>query len=190
MWQMLGQPVEVVARSRVRWGLLLLWSALALGALILTQPVLGSMLLALGLLCGLALALVFTGRATRRGSRGAAVMSGALVGALAYVALWVAAAETGFPGNWFGAPDAQVTAVYGEPGSTRLEVSVGTCNQEPRVTAVETGRTVRIVTNEKVPRHSSGDCMDSDVIELEQPLGNRVVVDDSTGVQIEVDQPD
>lgn len=77
--------------------------------------------------------------------------------------------------------------VYGDPESTRLEVSVNTCNRNPKVEAEETTDEVRLFTTADEPSgDGQDDCMDGDDLRLETPLGDRVVVDDATGEEVEV----
>lgn len=80
--------------------------------------------------------------------------------------------------------DAPITEAYVRPDGAQLEVSVGTCNQDPRVTAVETAEEVRLSSNEKLPRGGSNDCQDFDLVTLSAPLGDRPVVDEATGKEV------
>ena len=86
-----------------------------------------------------------------------------------------------------GADQPSVVIVYGDPGSTRLEVGVDTCNLHPSVAAEETTEEIRLtVTADERSGDGVDDCRDSDDLTLETPLGDRIVVDDSTGEQVEV----
>jgi hypothetical protein len=86
-----------------------------------------------------------------------------------------------------GADAPSIIIVYGDPESTRLEVSVNTCNKHPVVEAEETTQEVRLtVTADEPSGDGEGDCADGDDVTLEAPLGDRIVVDDSTGEQVEV----
>ena len=86
-----------------------------------------------------------------------------------------------------GADAPSIIIVYGDPESTRLEVSVNTCNKHPVVEAEETKQEVRLtVTVDKPSGEGEGDCADGDDVTLEAPLGDRIVVDNSTGEQVEV----
>lgn len=178
--------VEGSTESRLSWGTAGLSAVLVLGVLVVIQPALGWSPWGLVALLLLLLLFVLARRVGKQSPALLAVAAGVALGGLAYVVLWITAASTGFPSNWFGSSDAPITAVYVEPGSKRLEVSVGTCNQQPQVTAIETTEKVRLRSNEKVPRGSVDDCLDSDVVELDRPLGSRVVIDDATGEQIQV----
>jgi hypothetical protein len=102
--------------------------------------------------------------------------------ALAYVGSRVLADLTGF-----GSRDAPITEAYvTDRDSTRLDVGVGTCNQDPQVTAVETADEVRLSSNEEFPRGDSDACADYDVVALIRPLGDRTVIDEATGDVVDV----
>ena len=84
-----------------------------------------------------------------------------------------------------GAPE--IVAVYGDAASTRLEVGVGTCNVNPVVLAQETTYEVRLsVTADEPSGDGTLDCQDSDRLRLEEPLGDRAIIEDSTGEQLDV----
>lgn len=86
-----------------------------------------------------------------------------------------------------GADAPTIDIVYGDPESTRLEVSVNTCNRNPTVDAEETSEEVRLtVTADEPSGDGEEDCMDYAVLALETPLGDRIVVDASTDQQVEV----
>lgn len=82
-----------------------------------------------------------------------------------------------------GAP---ITGVHVRPDGRHLDVGVGTCNQDPQVTAVETDNEVRLSSNEVLPRGGSDECMDNDSVTLKTPLGDRVVIDEATGNAVRV----
>lgn len=82
--------------------------------------------------------------------------------------------------------DAPVTEVYVRPDDRQLEVGVGTCNQDPQVTAVETEAEVRLSSNEVLPRGASNDCQDVDIVTLDAPLGERKVIDEASGDEVRV----
>jgi len=79
-----------------------------------------------------------------------------------------------------------VVTVYGDPDSTKLEVGVDTCNRHPVVDAEETTEEIRLIVTADAPEDDEGDCRDGDDVTLEAPLGDRIVVDDSTDEQVEV----
>lgn len=77
---------------------------------------------------------------------------------------------------------AEVVQVYGRSDSMRLELSVGSCNKQPRANVVETSTEVRVAaTAERPGKGGEGDCLDSVIVELQESLGSRPVVDDSSG---------
>lgn len=82
--------------------------------------------------------------------------------------------------------DAPITGVYLRPDGRELEVGVGTCNQSPQVTAVETADEVRLSSNEVLSRGGSDECLDNDTLTLEAPLGDRIVIDEATGDAVRV----
>lgn len=180
---------QVAERTRgdVRWPVLLATFVVVLGLALVVQPVLGDS--ALLLLAGLPLApaVLLWVPATRLLT---SALAGLVAAALLYVVLWIAAAPTGFPSPYFGSPTAELNEVYGDPGSARLEVGVGTCGQDPVVTAEEQGRggssEIRLSSNEKVPRGGSDDCQDVSIVTLREPWNNRRVVDAATGEELEV----
>lgn len=71
-----------------------------------------------------------------------------------------------------------ITAAYGRPDSTQLELSVASCNENPRAEVEESDTTVRVraVSSRRIGQNS-GDCLDSASITLRSPLGDRNVVD-------------
>jgi hypothetical protein len=80
-----------------------------------------------------------------------------------------------------------IDIVYGDPQSTKLSVSVNTCNKNPVVEAAETSDEVRLTATADEPTgNGQDDCMDRDGLTLRAPLGNRIVIDNSTGQQVEV----
>lgn len=86
-----------------------------------------------------------------------------------------------------GADEPAVVTVYGDPESTRLEVSVDTCNRNPVVTVEETSDEVHLTVAADEPSGDGvDDCMDGAVVSLDAPLGDRTVVDDSTGERVDV----
>ena len=82
-------------------------------------------------------------------------------------------------------------AAYGDPASTRLELNVASCNENPTAEVVESGTEVRVqVTSGRWLGRNAGDCADGVVVTLDVPLGTRVVVDRSTGQTVEVSAAD
>jgi hypothetical protein len=82
--------------------------------------------------------------------------------------------------------DAPITGVYVRSDGRQLEVGVGTCNQDPQVTVVETEGEVRLSSNEVLPRGGSNDCLDHDNVTLDSPLGDRIVIDEASGDEVRV----
>lgn len=80
-----------------------------------------------------------------------------------------------------------IVIVYGNPDSSRIEVGVDVCNRNPSVNAEETTEEVRLTaTADELSGDGEDDCRDSVDLTLKAPLGDRIVVDDSTGEQVEV----
>lgn len=66
-----------------------------------------------------------------------------------------------------GADVPTIDIVYGDPGSTRLSVSVNTCNMSPSVDAEETSEEVRLTATADEPSgNGEDDCLDSDDLTL------------------------
>lgn len=83
----------------------------------------------------------------------------------------------------------RVVAAYGDPGSTRLEVGVDTCNRNPRATVVESDNEVRVtVEADEASGNGSDDCRDNTDVTLSRPLGTRTVVDEGTGDAVAVER--
>lgn len=80
-----------------------------------------------------------------------------------------------------------VFAVYGDAASTRLELNVASCNENPTAEVVESDTEVRVqVTSGRWFGRNADDSADGVVVTLKSPLGNRTVVDGSTGQTVEV----
>jgi hypothetical protein len=80
-----------------------------------------------------------------------------------------------------------VFAAYGDPASTRLELNVASCNENPAADVVESDTEVRVqVTSGRWFGRNADDCADGVVVILNLPLGTRTVVDQSTGQVVEV----
>jgi hypothetical protein len=75
---------------------------------------------------------------------------------------------------------------YGRPDSTRVELSIDACRAvSTTVDVEETADVVRFaVTTEG--GDDGPECLDSVVVELDEPLGDRRVVDASTGDEVEL----
>ena len=80
-----------------------------------------------------------------------------------------------------------VFAAYGDPASTRLELNVASCNENPTAEVVESDTEVRVqVTSGRWFGRNADDCADGVTVVLNAPLGTRTVVDQSTGQTVEV----
>jgi len=80
-----------------------------------------------------------------------------------------------------------VFAAYGDPASTRLELNVASCNENPTAEVVESDTEVRVqVTSGRWLGRNADDCADGVVVTLKSPLGSRALVDESTGQAVEV----
>ena len=84
-----------------------------------------------------------------------------------------------------------VFAAYGDPASTRLELNVASCNENPTAEVVESDTEVGVqVTSGRWFGRNADDCADGVVVTLNAPLGARTVVDQSTGQGVEVSPAD
>jgi hypothetical protein len=90
-----------------------------------------------------------------------------------------------------GGRDRSFFAAYGKAGSTKLELNVDSCNENPRAHVVESATEVhvRVISDRRLGRNG-GDCADSVTVTLSEPLGTRLVVDESTGDVVEIQAPD
>lgn len=82
---------------------------------------------------------------------------------------------------------APVIEVWVGTDDRELQVTVDSCNREPEVTAVETAEDVRL--HARVDRSfalATNACADGATVMLEEPLGNRAVLDESTGAPLTV----
>lgn len=85
-----------------------------------------------------------------------------------------------------GSGGTEIVDVYGLPDSTTLELSVDTCDAlSISVDVEEDADEVRLtVTTEG--GDEGPECLDSVDVELDEPLGDRRVVDTSTGDELEI----
>ncbi len=82
-------------------------------------------------------------------------------------------------------------AATGDPASTRLELNVDSCNENPTAEVVESDTEVRVqVTSGRWFGRNADDCADGVTVTLNAPLGTRTVVDQSTGQVVEVSPAD
>ncbi len=66
-------------------------------------------------------------------------------------------------------------------------MSIGSCNQDPKVEAYETSTEVRLRVT--AGADTGDDCIDIRNVTLSAPLGDRVVTDEATGDNLEVQSP-
>lgn len=77
-----------------------------------------------------------------------------------------------------GTLEGDITIAYGRADSVELELSVASCNKEPRAQVEETTTDVRVRAILASPMgESEGDCQDSIRVTLRSPLANRRIVD-------------
>jgi hypothetical protein len=69
-----------------------------------------------------------------------------------------------------------VLEVYGDPGSTRVEVSIDSCNQNPEVEVHETTTEVSLDVTVDEAGSSGDDCLDNVTVTLAESLGDRRVI--------------
>jgi len=80
-----------------------------------------------------------------------------------------------------------VFAATGDPASTRLELNVASCNENPTAEVLESNTEGRVqVTSGRWFGRNTDDCADGVVVTLSEPLGTRTVVDQSTEQTVEV----
>lgn len=82
------------------------------------------------------------------------------------------------------APIVEVMLPEGDPQT--LIVGVNTCNADPRVAVVEGEQSITLTVRADRQPFGSDDCADSLSVPLEEPLGDRRVVDDVTGEELAV----
>ena len=84
-----------------------------------------------------------------------------------------------------------VVAAYGDAASTRLELTVASCNENPTADVVESDTEMLVhVTSGRWFGRNADDCADRVIVTLDAPLGTRTVVDRSTGQTVEVSPAD
>ena len=80
-----------------------------------------------------------------------------------------------------------VFVAYGDAASTRLELNVASCDENPTADVEESETEVRVeVTSGRLLGRNADDCADGIVVILKEPLGTRSVIDQSTGKVVEV----
>lgn len=87
-----------------------------------------------------------------------------------------------------GSDTAMINKVYADPTDTILDLGVASCNATITYEVAETSTTVTItVTTEN---STSGDCLDQLFVELDDPVGQRQIIDGSSGAVIPLSAPD
>lgn len=91
-----------------------------------------------------------------------------------------------------GSDDIGISGAWGAPDSTRLEVGLDEgCNADIDVTIDESATEIAVsVTYASDPGDDGEDCGESRTIELEAPLGDRTLIDASSGDPVPVQQPE
>ena len=119
------------------------------------------------------------------GRLGLLIVAVAVTGLLAFAAwLFMFIGNGGY--TWrheVGVDDARLTS------PDKLELAVGTCNKNPEVTLLrETGADVqvRVVADSHPFLQGGADCQDPLEVQLQEPLGDRIVVDKHTGRLVRV----
>lgn len=80
--------------------------------------------------------------------------------------------------------DADVKEGWRSPGGTRISLLIGTCNARLRSRVEETEREVRVLVSAR--NGETGDCADAHTILLSEPLGDRLLIDESDGEPVGV----
>lgn len=77
-----------------------------------------------------------------------------------------------------------ISDVYGDPTSTELTLSIGSCNQNPTVDVDETATKIRLTVT--ADADNSEDCADGATVTLDAPVGDRDIIDENTGEELEL----
>jgi hypothetical protein len=80
--------------------------------------------------------------------------------------------------------DPEINEVYLRSDGVTVEIGVNTCNADLDAVVVESDTTVEVTITAE--NDTPDDCADSIVITLDQPLGDRPLIDGSTGNAIDV----
>lgn len=80
--------------------------------------------------------------------------------------------------------DADVKEGWRSPGGTRISLLIGTCNARLRSRVEETEREVRVLVTARGGHVN--DCADAHTIFLSEPLGDRLLIDESDGEPVGV----
>lgn len=77
-----------------------------------------------------------------------------------------------------------------DPSSHQLMLGVASCNAELEVKVEEGDDHVRITITRPLPGKAEDHCQDLATIELNEPLGDRTVIDGGTGQTVEISKND
>jgi hypothetical protein len=117
-------------------------------------------------------------------------MTGPAIGRRGAVSATVALAVALMLAGCFGG-ERMISTVHGQAESPRLELGVNSCNRNPRATVEESDTEVRIsITIDEETGNGGGDCADHAVVTLSRPLGDRSVIDASSGETLTVQLPE
>ncbi|HET7736069.1 MAG TPA: hypothetical protein VFK52_08860 [Nocardioidaceae bacterium] len=79
---------------------------------------------------------------------------------------------------------APVDTVYGTPESSRLELSISACHREPEAFVEESDHDVHLKVTVSEAGGSGGDCMDSLIVQLNEPVGDRKILVNDVAVEL------
>ena len=85
----------------------------------------------------------------------------------------------------------QPVPLFGEAFATsrnaaELNIGVASCNGDPTFELTETDQTITIAVESWIPGGDSADCLDSITAKLDQPIGDRSIVDEVSGQTVEL----
>ncbi len=116
-------------------------------------------------------------------------MTRTIIGCLVILVCIIGAVFAAWLVLWDGVWRSEVSVVEAELRSPdRLVLFVDSCNEDPEVTLLrESDIDVQIkVVASSTPLRGGGDCLDMVEVQLQEPLGDRVVVDKHTGQSVSV----
>jgi hypothetical protein len=117
------------------------------------------------------------------------------VAAIGLTGIWVAGLISACgTANGTPTPEAVTTPIsinelFGDPDDRRLALGVNSCQDDPKVDAVETDDEVRLTVT-IVGERSGLECQDSVDVVLNEPLGNRQVRDMATQEIVVIEAPE
>lgn len=81
----------------------------------------------------------------------------------------------------------QILEAHGAASSTKLELGLASCDEAPQAGVVENDDEVRIhIVLHSPAEGARGDCRDILIMTLQQPLGERALIDEATGEAVHV----